>query len=73
MDYVLHTFKFKDDNEAKVYTDAANNAYCKAINESKTCKYAFMEFEIGQNRLRVIFELFSSFAPMTSDNFLQLC
>lgn len=73
MDYVLHTYKFKDDNDAKMYTDEATNACVKRVNESKTCKYAFMEFQCGQNRLRVVYELFSSIAPNTCENFLGLC
>ena len=47
MDYALFSFKAKDDNETKFYTNSAEIAYAKAVNKSKTSKFAFMEFECG--------------------------
>ena len=73
MEYALHTFKFRDDTESKVYTDAAEQAYCKAINASKTKKYAFLEFSHQTNKYKIILELFADIAPRTTENFIQLC
>lgn len=73
MEYALHTFKFRDDTENRVYTEAAEHAYSKTINASKTKKYAFLEFSHLKNKYKIILELFADIAPRTTENFIQLC
>ena len=48
-------------------------AYDKIINESKTRKYASMEFRTHSTKHAVVFELFADIAPRTVQNFLTLC
>lgn len=73
MEYALHNFKFRDDTETKVYDEAAEQAHTKAINHSKTKKYAFIEFSHQANKYKIILELFADIAPRTVENFLTLC
>jgi cyclophilin family peptidyl-prolyl cis-trans isomerase len=74
MEYALHTFRFKDNKESAVFSNAAKDAYCKAINESKNRKYSFMEFQVRDEKpCKIVIELFTDIAPRTCENFVQLC
>ena len=76
-EYVLHTYRFKDENSSRHYESVARSTYAKAINESKTCKYVCMTFSDVASQspanYEVRFELFHSIAPKTCENFLALC
>lgn len=70
---MLHRFAYMDNSMAIVYEKLAQNTFKKAINASKTRKYAFLQLSIQGMNQTVHFELFSDIAPRTVDNFLGLC
>ena len=71
--YILNRFSYMDNSMSIVYERLASNTYKKMINNSKTRKYAHMEFNFGEMNETVYFELFDDIAPKTVANFLGLC
>lgn len=73
MEWALLTYKVRDDVGKKVFEDAAKTFYTKAINEHRSSKFAFLDLAWGERQGKVVVELFSTIAPKTCENFLQLC
>ena len=71
--YILHRFSYMDNSMSIVYERLASNAFKKAINTSKTRKYAQLQLSHQGMTSTVYFELFHDIAPRTCANFLQLC
>jgi cyclophilin family peptidyl-prolyl cis-trans isomerase len=55
------------------YEKVAADAIRDRINHSNSSKYSFITFDVAGTQTQVVFELFHSIAPRTSDNFFGLC
>ena len=72
--FILHRFNYMDNSMNIVYERLAASSFKKAINTSKTRKYAQLQLSFAGNAPQTIyFELFNDIAPRTVANFLGLC
>ena len=71
--YLLTNFSYMDNSMSVVYDRLAVNTFKRAINTSKTKKYAQMQLNFSGMNSTIYFELFNDIAPKTVANFLGLC
>ena len=72
-EYLLMNFTYMDNSMSVVYERLAFNTFKRAINTSKTKKYAQMQLNFSGMNSTIYFELFNDIAPKTVANFLGLC
>ena len=73
IEWALVNYKQNDTEPHSYWTKMAKDSLHKKIYDSKTRKYASLQFDDGKKVSTVIFELFYDICPKTIENFLALC
>lgn len=73
------TYKYSDPRKSPLYSNFDKEFADHSQNDFNTYmsrgsrRYCFFEFDVANNKYRLVFELFSDKCPKTCDNFIALC
>jgi hypothetical protein len=73
LDWALSEFRYVDTTSPVIYKKKASDAFRNLIDNTPGRNYAFMDVSINGDTQKVVIELFTEFAPKTSENFLKIC
>jgi hypothetical protein len=74
MNWAEDQYDYHDTTNIVLYNKKSVEMMRKSISETPSRKYAFMDFQLGKEPpAMVIFELFYDVAPLTCNNFIELC
>jgi len=72
-EWVLNEFRYLDKTNPVIYKKKANDTFKNLIENTPGRAYVYLDISINGQVQKVVFELFSEYAPQTCENFQKLC
>ena len=73
MEWVLNEYRYVDNTSYSIYKKKASDSFRHTIEQNPGRQYVFMDVLINGSVQKIVFELFTEYAPQTCENFRKLC